>query len=115
MTRSDRRFSPSPEAVDIVKVTLQRMGFTATEADARGLVEAVLAVEGPRLHLQVRGAFENSLEIIRDTAEAALGEVKAPALREKAGGRPIAARRPIEEPQGPDDGQPRPVFKRPRR
>jgi len=114
------RFSPSPEAVDIVRVTLQRLGFAVTESDARSLAEAVLAVEGPRLQVQVRGNFENSLEIIRDTAEAALG---APAEKRVersdllgGGRRPIAARPVIEPPPDElDEDEPRPVFKRPRR
>ena len=47
------RISPSPESVEIVRATLRRMGFGLSEADARSLVEAVLAVEGPQLHLLV--------------------------------------------------------------
>ena len=114
------RLSPSPEAVEIVRVTLRRLGFGVSEADARGLVDAVLAVEGPRLVLQVRSSFENSLEIIRDTAESALGTVRDRQLErsDQLGGdrRPIASR-PAPEPQGEDldDDERRPVFKRPRR
>ena len=113
------RFSPSTEAVDIVRVTLQGMGFRASESDARRVVEAVLAEEGPRLHAVVRGTFENSLEIIRDTAESALGGVERRVERsDQLGGgrRPVAPRRPLELPDEElDDDEPRPVFKRPRR
>lgn len=81
------------------------MGFPVSEADARRLMEAVLAVEGPRLHSVVRGTFENSLEIIRDTAESALGGLKAKRVE-----------RSVELPREElDDDEPRPVFKRPRR
>lgn len=126
MTRLEQagRLSPSPQAVEIVRVTLQRLGFGVHEADARRLVEAVLAIEGPRLHAQVRGMFENSLEIIRDTAEAALGGVKqsdtGKALEppDLPGGRrrPPAPRGAVPAPlEDVDDDGPRPVFKRPRR
>ena len=114
------RFSPSPEAVNIVRVTLQRLGFPVSEADARSLAQAVLAVDGPRVQLQVRGDFENSLEIIRDTAEAALGTVKEKRVERSdllgGGRRPVAPPRIIEPPidELEEDG-PRPVFKRPRR
>lgn len=110
-------FLPSPEAVDRVKVTLQRLGFPATDADARSVAEAVLAVEGPRLHLQVRGTFENSLEIIRDTADAALGGLKETRVERSdllGGGRRPIAQRP-QLPEELDEDEPRPVFKRPRR
>jgi len=114
------RLSPSPEAVDIVRVTLQRLGFAVTESDARSLAEAVLAVEGARLQVQVRGNFENSLEIIRDTAEAALGAPTEKRVERSdllgGGRRPVAAQ-PVIEPPGDelDEDEPRPVFKRPRR
>ncbi len=113
------RISPSTEAVDIVRGTLQGMGFRVSESDARRVVEAVLAVEGPRLHSVVRGTFENSLEIIRDTAESALGtsEKRVERSDQLGGGRrPVAPRRQLELPEEElEDDEPRPVFKRPRR
>lgn len=113
------RFSPSTDAVDTVRATLQDMGFRVPESDARRLVEAVLAVEGARLQSMVRGTFENSLEIIRDTAESALGGLEKRVERsDQLGGgrRPVAPRRPLELPEEElDDDEPRPVFKRPRR
>jgi hypothetical protein len=112
--------APSPQAIEIVRATLKRLGYAVSEADARTLVEAVLSVEGPRLRLHLRGAFENSLEIIRDTAEAALGSAKDRRIERSdllgGGRRPIVSRPPIEPPtQDLDDDEPRPVFKRPRR
>lgn len=129
MTPLDRgaHFAPSTQAIAMVRERLQQMGLPVTEATARSLLEAVLAVEGPRLHTQVRAAFENSLEIIRDTAESALGGVADPtrsASKDKrvdssglmdGGHRPIAQRNPLEPDEEPDDDEPRPVFKRPRR
>jgi hypothetical protein len=112
--------APSPQAIEIVRVTLKRLGYAVSEADARSVAEAVLSVEGPRLELQLRGKFENSLEIIRDTAEAALGSVRERRLERSdllgGGRRPLAPRPPLvplEEEL--DDDEPRPVFKRPRR
>lgn len=112
--------APSPQAVEIVRVTLKRLGYAVSEADARSVADAVLSVEGSRLELQVRGKFENSLEIIRDTAEAALGSLKErrPERSDLLGGgrRPVAPRPPIVPVEEDlDDDEPRPVFKRPRR
>ena len=118
------RFPPSPEAVEILRVTLQRLGFPVSEADARRLVEAVLAVEGPRVQRQVRGTLENSLEIIRDTAESALGGMNQADQGRRSersdllggGRRPVAPRPPSPAPvEDLDEDEPRPVFKRPRR
>jgi hypothetical protein len=112
--------SPSPQAIEIVRVTLKRLGYAVSEADARSVADAVLSVEGPRLEFQVRGKFENSLEIIRDTAEAALGSLKERRLERSdllgGGRRPVAPRAPIAPLEEElDDDEPRPVFKRPRR
>jgi hypothetical protein len=114
------RLAPSPQAIEIVRVTLKRLGYAVSEADARNVADAVLSVEGPRLELQVRGKFENSLEIIRDTAEAALGSLKERRLERSdllgGGRRPVAPRAPIAPLEEQlDDDEPRPVFKRPRR
>jgi hypothetical protein len=108
-------FAPAPQTVALVRERLQRLGLAVSEAAARTLVDAVLAIEAPRLHAQIKGAFENSLEIIRDTAESALG---GPAERRTersdliGGGRRLVAPPPLEE---IDEDEPRPVFKRPRR
>ena len=121
MTPLDRgaSFAPSPQAIGLVRDRLQQLGLPVTEGEARNLVEEVLAVEGPRLQAQVRGAFENSLEIIRDTAESALGGTTEKRLERSdqlgGGRRPTTARRPPEDSRPDDDDDPRPVFKRPRR
>ena len=111
--------APSPHAIEIVRVTLKRLGYAVSEADARSVADAVLSVEGPRLELHVRGKFENSLEIIRDTAEAALGSLKErrPERSDLLGGgrRPVAPPPIVPLEEQLDDDEPRPVFKRPRR
>ena len=118
-------FAPSSEAIALVRARLHQLGLPISDSAARTLLEAILAVEGPRLHAQVRGTFENSLEIIRDTAESALGggggrpEVNARMERSDlvGGGRRSNAPRHLPEltDQELDDDEPRPVFKRPRR
>ena len=65
-------YKPSQEAVAILCERLQRMGVSMSEAGARGLLESVLAVEGPRLDAVARGTLQASLEAIRGAAEAAL-------------------------------------------
>jgi hypothetical protein len=109
--KREASFAPSPQAIATVRERLQHMGLPVSESAARGLLDAVFAVEGPRLYSQLRGAFENSLEIIRDTAEAALGEAKNPP--------PSKARRversDLLSHREFDDDEPRPVFTRPRR
>ena len=118
------RFAPSPQGIAMLRERLQRMGLPVTEAVARSLAEAVLAVEGPRLYAQAQGSLENSLEIIRDTAESALTSLQKersvpsvppvpPAMINDR--RPVAPRRPPELPDEVEDDEPRPVFKRPRR
>jgi len=116
-----RLFAPSPQAIAMIRERLQRMGLPVTEAAARSLVEAVLTFEGPRLYAQAQGHLENSLEIIRDTAESALTSLKeersvptipAAIVNDR---RPVAPRRPPEVPSVLEEDEPRPVFKRPRR
>jgi hypothetical protein len=112
--------APSVQGIAIVRERLKAMGFQASDATARSLIEAVLAVEGPRLYAEARGQLENSLEIIRDTAESALT-----ALQEERPVPPVPTTTINERrPPGPsravlqddmDDDEPRPVFKRPRR
>jgi hypothetical protein len=65
-------YKPSQEAVGILCERLQRMGVSMSEPAARSLLEAVLAVEGPRLDALARGTLQASLEAIRNAAEAAL-------------------------------------------
>ena len=123
MTRWEQgpRFEPSPQGIAMIRERLQRMGLPVSEATARSLLEAVLAFEGPRLYAQAQGNLENSLEIIRDTAESALTSleeersvppVPAAMINDR---RPGAPRRPPELTDEMDEEEPRPVFKRPRR
>jgi hypothetical protein len=127
MTRWEQgtRFPPSAQGIAMIRERLQRMGLPVTEAAARSLIEAVLALEGPRLYAQAQGNLENSLEIIRDTAESALTSLKAerkedlsvtavPTARSNDR-RPVAPRRLPELPDQLDEDERRPVFKRPRR
>lgn len=126
-------FKPSPEAVAILCDRLQRMGVSMSEPAARSLLEAVLAVEGPRLEAQARGSLQVSLEAIRRAADAALRSMTgAPAdpprrdyelsfppptepvtvsgqRRKVSPARPAARR---DEPEPADEDKPRPVFKR---
>lgn len=123
-------FVPSAQGIAMVRDRLQRMGLPVTEAMARNLVEALLAFEGPRLYAQAQSSLENSLEIIRDTAESALSalqdERSAPAVPTASRAAtiptaivtdrpPVPPRRPPEIRDELEEDEPRPVFKRPRR
>ena len=122
----------------MVRERLQRMGLPLSEAEVRSLVDALLAFEGPRLYAQAQSNLENSLEIIRDTAESALAALQdersapaptvpaMPAVPAVPAARPIPAatihdrpppapRRQPELLEEVEDDEPRPVFKRPRR
>ena len=123
MTRLEHapRFAPSAQGIAMIRERLHRMGLPVSDAAARSLIEAVLSFEGPRLYPAAQGNLENSLEIIRDTAESALTSLKeeravppvpAAMINDR---RPVVPRRPPELTDEVDDGEPRPVFKRPRR
>jgi hypothetical protein len=105
----------------MIRERMHRMGLPVSDAAARSLIEAVLAFEGPRLYAAAQGNLENSLEIIRDTAESALTSLKeeraVPAVPVAMinDRRPVAPRHPPELTDELDDDEPRPVFKRPRR
>jgi hypothetical protein len=123
-------FSPSPQAIEIVRERLNRAGYPITDAAARSLLEAVLAVEGPRMQTIARGILHGSLETIRQTAEVALsalregrpehadlvGVVKERLKSEPEAThrRPTAPRHRLDEPEGDHSSEddPRPVFKR---
>lgn len=108
-------YSPSPQALEIVRERLHRAGFPITEPAARSLLEAVLAVEAPRMEAISRGILHGSLETIRQTAEVALS-----ALRESGSGRDLVGvvkqHLRVEDGEGDNDleDDARPVFKRPR-
>jgi hypothetical protein len=118
--------SPSPQAIEIVRDRLHRAGYSITEAAARSLLEAVLAVEGPRMQAITRGIMHGSLETIRQTAEVALSALKenraqppdlVGAVRDRlsAEPRPLPTQEkslPRVEPGDEEEDDPRPVFKR---
>jgi hypothetical protein len=129
-------FTPSPQAIATARERLHRAGFPVSEAAARDLVEAVLAIEGPRMLAVARGILHGSLETIRQTAEVALaalresrserpdlvGVVKqhlraepGPSQQPRDEHRPAVTRnRHEEEDDRSAEGDARPVFKRPR-
>jgi hypothetical protein len=133
-SEANTSYKPSPEAVAILCDRLQRMGVSMSEPGARLLLEAVLAVEGPRLDAQARGSLQASLEAIRKSADAALRSLTgAPAdapRRDYQLSFPPATEPPVtvsgqrrrvpsprqaprkEEAERPDEDDPRPVFKR---
>lgn len=112
-------FTASPPAIRIVRERLERSGFTISESAARSLVEAILAVEAPRMQAVARGILHGSLETIRQTAEVALSALKEnreetpdllAVVREHLGAPPLSDRGSLEPMEEDDD--PRPVFKR---
>ena len=128
-------YKPSPEAVSLLCERLQRMGVSMSESAARGLLEAVLAVEGSRLDALTRGTLQASLEAIRKAADAGLVALTGVAaelprrdyeLSFQPASEPVSAsgkRRKVSPPRpapparDPEfeemaDDEPRPVFKR---
>ncbi|HEU4681052.1 MAG TPA: hypothetical protein VFS51_04860 [Gemmatimonadales bacterium] len=96
-----------------------------TETAARSLLEAVLAVEGPRMQAITRGIMHGSLETIRQTAEIALSALRESrsqspdlvgAVREHLSADPRLFHEHEESLPQPEHGEeeddPRPVFKR---
>ena len=135
-SEAQHSYKPSPEAVALLCERLQRMGVSMSESAARGLLEAVLAIEGSRLDALTRGTLQASLEAIRKAADAGLValtgvgpdlprrdyELSFPPVSEpvSASGkrRKVPPPRPAPPPQDPDfeemeeQDEPRPVFKR---
>jgi hypothetical protein len=126
-------YKPGPDTVAFLCDRLQRMGVSMSESAARGLLEAVLAIEGPRLDAQARGNAQATLEAIRKAADAALRslagapadpprrdyELSFPPVSEPATvsgqRRKVSSPRPAPrrtEPEPSDEEEPRPVFKR---
>jgi hypothetical protein len=126
-------YTPSPKAVEILCERLQRMGVAMSEPAARLILEAILAVEGPRLHARAQTNLQSSLETIRRAAETALGALTgSPGVprrdyqlslptqgetspvsgkqRRVSGQRPAIQRHHDDE--GDEGEEPRPVFKR---
>jgi hypothetical protein len=114
--------SPSPQAVQLVLDRLHQAGLPYTQAEARSLVDAVLAIEGPRMQVITRGIVHGSLETIRQTAEVALsalreGLLQPPDLvgvvRGRLNAEPPPPQRQADSDEAElDEDDPRPVFKR---
>lgn len=133
---AEPRYKPSHEAVEILCVSLERMGVSMSEQAASSLLESVLAVEGLRLDALARGTLQASLETIRNAAEAALisltGASSGPPRRDyelsfPSGSepvtvsgqrrrvpspRPVASRKEDRSDDSVDAEETRPVFKR---
>src|SRR5919108_3487975 len=126
-------YKPSREAIEILCERLQHMGVSMSEQAARSLLEAVLAVEGQHLAAHMRRPFQESLEGIRNAADAALSSLAGSSSRRdyelsfapppesvSASGqrRRLAASRVTPQPRREEalepsiDDEPRPVFKR---
>jgi len=136
---------PSLHTVEMVCDRLAELGVAVGPDTARELVRAVLAAEAPRVDARLREALDTALETIRTAAQAAMGVLKTTspaAARPRPRPTPVpppeprrpAARRPDPAPPPPapepappprrepprprddfDDGERRPVFRRPRR
>src|ERR671938_209884 len=75
-------YKPSREAIEILCERLQQMGVSMSEQAARSLLESVLAVEGQHLAAHLRRPFQESLEGIRNAADAALSPLTGPPRRD---------------------------------
>ena len=124
-------YEPDLGTVELVCERLGEIGHQIGPDTARSLVRAIVQREALRVDARMREAIEISLQTIKVAAQSAIGvlaattPVERPPAVEKAatpapgvsssGRRPIAKRKPPPEPpEGPSDGERRPVFRRPR-
>jgi len=124
-------YEPDLGTVELVCERLGEIGHQIGPDTARSLVRAIVQREALRVDARMREAIEISLQTIKVAAQSAIGvlaattPVEQPAASEKAsppapgvtssGRRPIIKRKPPPEPpEGPNDGERRPVFRRPR-
>ncbi|MFL5493948.1 MAG: hypothetical protein ACJ8DC_06140 [Gemmatimonadales bacterium] len=124
-------YEPDLGTVELVCERLGEIGHQIGPDTARSLIRAIVQREALRVDARMREAIETSLQTIKVAAQSAIGvlaattPVQAPPGAEKAatpapaaaadGRRPIAKRKPPPEPpEGPSDGERRPVFRRPR-
>ena len=122
---------PGLHTVEMVCDRLAELGVAVGPETARELVRAVLAAEAPRVDARLREVLDTALETIRVAAQAAMGvlatttpaQSQPPALQSpppppKRSSKPHPAPQPRPEPKHtrhePDDGERRPVFRRPR-
>ena len=139
-SETELRYQPTSRGVEVLRERLLQMGVSISEPTARRLLEAVLAIEGPRLESQSR-ALQTSLETIRQAAQDALNALQGkpaelprreyelsfpppePTLPASGPRRRIAASHPPAPPSSdlnpgdvdPEDSNaqgPRPVFRR---
>jgi hypothetical protein len=123
-------YEPDLETVELVCERLGEIGHQIGPDTARSLVRAIVQREALRVDARMREAIETSLQTIKVAAQSAIGvlaattPVQPPPAAEKAAapapavsssGRPIVKRKPPPEPpESPNDGERRPVFRRPR-
>jgi hypothetical protein len=123
---------PGVHTVEMVCDRLAELGVAVGPDTARELVRAVLAAEAPRVDARLREVLDTALETIRVAAQAAMGVLattsptRAPSVsppapsaappRRSSKPHPAPAQRPEPRsaPPEPDDGERRPVFRRPR-
>jgi hypothetical protein len=138
VTASLDAHEPSLETVEQLCERLAELGLAIGTDTARELARSVLMMEAPRVDARVREALDTALQTIRIAAQSAMGVLAATAPAEQtppppttepaappkvpprtAGAgpardpQPIAKRRP-EPPDDSDQGERRPVFRRPR-
>ncbi len=124
-------YEPDLATVELVCERLGEIGHQIGPDTARSLVRAIVQREALRVDARMREAIEISLQTIKVAAQSAIGvlaattPVERSSAAEKAspaapavttsGRRPINKRKPPPEPpEGPSDGERRPVFRRPR-
>jgi hypothetical protein len=125
---------PGIQTIEMVCDRLAELGVAVGPDTARELVRAVLAAEAPRVDARLREVLDTALETIRVAAQAAMG-----VLATTSPTRPAASAAPPSTPASPpprrsskphpappqrpeprsahhdsDDGERRPVFRRPR-
>jgi hypothetical protein len=120
---------PGLHTVEMVCDRLAELGVAVGPDTARELVRAVLAAEAPRVDARLREVLDTALETIRVAAQAAMGVLATtspsqpstpppPASPPRRSSKPHPAPPPRPEPKSaqhePDDGERRPVFRRPR-
>ena len=124
---------PGIQTVEMVCDRLAELGVAVGPDTARELVRAVLAAEAPRVDARLREVLDTALETIRVAAQAAMGVLAttsptraassgspppASAPPPRRSSKPHPAPPPRPEPRSahhdPDDGERRPVFRRPR-
>jgi hypothetical protein len=117
---------PGIHTIEMVCDRLAELGVAVGPDTARELVRAVLAAEAPRVDARLREVLDTALETIRVAAQAAMGVLattspappSAPASPPRRSSKPHPAPPQRPEPKSirheSDEGERRPVFRRPR-